>query len=269
MLQSRWFRKSGPECPVIDALNEILAGTEVASPLLIWGVILLAAVLRAFTGFGFALAAVPVFSLFMSPSEAVVLSASLGCAISLLTIRTYWGGYPLRPMAPLLLASLVGTGVGAAVLKSISGQQFQLFVGIAVILACLALTFYRPDRSHPGGWAAAVAGGTSGLLNGAFAIAGPPVIIYAMATEPEPARSRSFLLTFFLFSYPFALTMYAFAGFVTLASAWHFLLAFPAMYAGDRMGYRLFNRFGTAFHHRVALAVLYAVGAGIVVKALA
>ncbi len=236
--------------------------------LLIWGVIILAAVLRAFTGFGFALAAVPVFSLFMPPAQAVVLSASLGLAISLLTIRTYWGRYPLRPMAPMFLMSLVGTAVGVWVLQSLSGQQFQLFVGVAVILACLALTFYRPGGLRPAPGPAALAGGVSGLLNGAFAIPGPPVIIYAMATEPDPARSRSLLLTFFLFSSPFALVMYALAGFVTPVSLWLFLLAFPAMYVGDKVGYHLFHRFGSVLYRRVALVALYGVGAGIIFKAL-
>ena len=235
---------------------------------MLWGVIIGAAILRAFTGFGFALAAVPVFSLFMPPTLAVVLSASLGFAISLLTIRTYWGRYPLRPMAPLLLMSLVGTALGVLVLRAISGAQFQLLIGIAVILACAALTFFRPGRLTPGRGAAAVSGLVSGLLNGAFAIPGPPVIIYAMASEPDPVRSRALLLTFFLFSSPFALAMYAAAGFVTPISLWLFLLAFPAMYVGDKVGYHLFHRFGTAFYRRVALVVLYAVGVGIVLKAL-
>ena len=45
-----------------------------------------AAVLRSFTGFGFALAAVPVYSLFLPPTQAVVLSASLALAIGIQTL---------------------------------------------------------------------------------------------------------------------------------------------------------------------------------------
>ncbi len=76
------------------------------------GVVVFAAVLRAFTGFGFGLAAVPVFALLMSPEEAVVLSVSLTLAVSLLTVRTYWGQASLRPMAGMLLLALVGTVIG-------------------------------------------------------------------------------------------------------------------------------------------------------------
>ncbi len=54
----------------------------------IWLVVIFAAVMRAFTGFGFALTAVPVFSLFMSPVQAVLLSVLLGLSMSVITLRT-------------------------------------------------------------------------------------------------------------------------------------------------------------------------------------
>lgn len=252
----------------IDELTELLAGTEWVQLLLVWGVVLSAAVLRAFTGFGFALAAVPVFSLFMPPTQAVVLSSSLALAISLLTLRSYWGYYPLRAMLPLLGMLLVGTVCGVLLLGSLSPRDFRLLIGLAVIAACLALTFYRPRHREPRPGLGGITGLASGLLNGAFAIPGPPVIIYAMATEPDPARSRALLMTFFLFSALLALCSYTVAGFVTPLSPWLFLLAFPAMYVGDKLGHFLFHRFGSAFYRRVALAVLFGVGLAIVGNAL-
>ena len=158
--------------------------------LLLWVVVLLASVMRSFTGFGFALCAVPVFSLFLLPTQAVVLSASLTLSISLLSLRTYWGVVPLRPMVPLVAMALLGTAAGAALLSRISVTQFQLWVGIAVILACFGLTFFRPGKRGLSPVMAGTTGLMSGLMNGAFAIPGPPMIIYAMATEPQPERSR-------------------------------------------------------------------------------
>jgi len=227
-----------------------------------------AAVMRAFTGFGFALAAVPVFSLFMPPTEAVVLSASLTLAVSLLTLRSYWGCYPLRDMGPLVGFSALGTGLGAWALGGISPQQFRLWIGLSVIAACLVLTFYkpRPRSAHPAVGAAVGLG--SGLLNGAFAIPGPPVIIYAMATESDAVRSRALLMTFFLFSAVIALLSYGAAGFFTPVSPWLFLLAFPAMYAGDKLGFYWFNRHGGALYRRVALVLLFGVGMVITSRAL-
>lgn len=236
--------------------------------LLIWGVVVFAAVLRAFTGFGFALAAVPVFSLFMAPTQAVVLSASLTLAVSLATLKSYWGRYPLRPMAPLIGMSLPGTALGAWILREISPQQFRLWIGLAVIGACMLLAWYRPRRHRPRPVLAGGVGLGSGLLNGAFAIPGPPVIIYAMATESDAGRSRALLMTFFLFAAIIALCFYTAAGFVTIQSPWLFLLALPAMLLGDRLGFHLFDRHGTALHRRVALLALLAIGVTITAQAL-
>ena len=215
-----------------------------------------------------ALTAVPVFALFMPPTQAVVLAAALSLAVSLITLKTYWGKYPINAMVPMIVMATIGTMVGAAALIHISPQQFKLWIGLSVILACIVLTLYRPSRQRASRVLSGASGLGSGLLNGAFAIPGPPVIIYAMAAEPDPTRSRAMLMIFFLFSAVVALGSYAAAGFVTPASPWLFLLAFPAMYVGDKLGYRLFHRFGTSFHRRVALLVLFAVGVSITANAL-
>ncbi|TXS90167.1 sulfite exporter TauE/SafE family protein [Parahaliea aestuarii] len=226
--------------------------------------------MRAFTGFGFALAAVPVFSMIMPPTQAVVLSASLTLAVSLLTLKTYWGQYPLRPMLPMLSLSLLGTLVGASLLAGLSPAQFQLWIGLAVVSASLALTLYRPAQEgpRPGARWRAAAGAASGVLNGAFAIPGPPVVVYAVAAESDPGRARALLMTFFLFSAVMALASYSLAGLVTVQSPLLFLLAFPAMLLGDRLGYYLFHRYGSRLYRQVAVAVLMAVGVTTTLQAL-
>lgn len=252
----------------METLGLVLDNVEPGQLLLVWGVVIMAAVLRAFSGFGFGLAAVPVFALFMPPTQAVVLSTALTLAISLLTFRTYWGGYPLQKMLPMLALLVVGTGCGAAVLSQISPGQFRLWIGLLVITACIVLGLYRPREREPGAVLGGFTGLLSGLMNGAFAIPGPPVIIYAMATQPDGHRSRSLLMTFFLFSSLLALFSFGIAGFITPVSPWLFLLAFPAMYIGDKLGYTLFRRFGSAFYRRVALGMLFALGIAITARAL-
>jgi uncharacterized membrane protein YfcA len=230
--------------------------------------VLAAAVLRAFTGFGFGLAAVPVFALFMPPTQAVVLSSSLTFAISLFSLRTYWGEYPVKSLLPMLAMALVGTAIGVTLLARLDARQFQLWVGIAVIATCLVLTRYRPRRRQPVVGTGSAAGLLSGVLNGVFAMPGPPVIIYALATQPDPARSRSLLMTFFLFASALALVLYALAGFFTPATPWLFVLAFPLMLLGDRVGYALFHRFAGRFYRRVAVLVLLALGVVVTTRSL-
>ena len=219
---------------------EIIADIGIAELLAIWLAALFASVLRAFTGFGFALTAVPVFALFLAPVEAVVLSASLTLLSSLLTMRTFWAVVPLRPMLPLGLMSILGTAARTLLLNMISPEHFRLWVGLSVILACAWLSFVNPSQSHNTLLLRSGTGLLSGLMNGALAIPGPPMIVYAMLTEPQPELSRALLMTFFLFSAMVALVSFALAGFSTLQSLWYLLWTFPAVRVGDWLGDALF-----------------------------
>jgi uncharacterized membrane protein YfcA len=235
---------------------------------LVWLVVIFAAIMRAFTGFGFALAAVPAFTLLMSPVESVVLSIMLTLAVSLLTLKTFWGQFPVRPMFPMVSFSLLGTLIGTLVLGMIDATAFQLWIGLAVIATCLVLTFYRPTSVEPRADVSRAVGLASGLMNGVFAVPGPPVVVYAVATQPDPEKARSMMMTFLLFSAGFGFVSYTAAGYVGMHSLWLFALSFPAMYLGDKMGYWLFKRYGTALYRHVALGVLFAVGFAITARAL-
>lgn len=235
---------------------------------LVWLVVIFAAVMRAFTGFGFALAAVPVFTLLMSPVESVVLSIMLTLAVSVFTLKTFWGQFPIRPMLPMISFSLLGTLIGALVLGMLDAASFQLWIGLGVIAACMLLTFYRPTLVEPRADVSRAVGLVSGLMNGVFGVPGPPVVVYAVATQSSAEKTRALLMTFFLFSASFGFISHSAAGHVGLHSLWLFALSFPAMYLGDKVGYWLFKRYGTRLYRQVALAVLFAVGFAITARAL-
>ena len=81
-------------------------------------------------------------------------------------------------------------------------------------------------------------------------------------------KNRRYAILFFLISAFLALASYAVAGMVNLQTLWYFALAFPVLYLGDKLGTRLFLRFGDAFYRRVALIGLAAIGVAITLRAL-
>ena len=247
---------------------ESLAGIALIDLAPIWCVAVLATVLRSFTGFGFALAAVPFFALLLTPTEAVVLSASLSLGVGLQTFPQYAGKTSPRELWAMYLMAVVGTMVGARLLQIMSPGFFQAAIGVTVIAASIVLTRYHPRRRSLGNGARGAAGLGSGLINGAFAIPGPPIIIYIMATESDPARSRALMIAFFTFSSLMALANYAYAGLVEWQSLWRFLLVYPAVYLGDKLGYALFRRYGGAVYRRVAVAALLLIGVSIIARSL-
>ncbi len=230
--------------------------------------VLFAALMRAFSGFGFALMAVPVFSLFLLPGDAVVLTALLTVTVSLLSYKAWWGKVSLGHYLPMIAGSIVGTAVGVSLLAQFSPQQFQLWIGLTVVAVCLSLAGFQPRKTLDSPALSSGAGVLSGLMNGAFAIPGPPAIIYAMACIPEPVRSRAFLMVFFLASNAISLVMFTTVGLVTPVPFYLLVAVMPAMLVGDQAGTWLFHRIGGYAYRPVALAISLLVGVAITLRAL-
>ena len=73
-------------------------------------------------------------------------------------------------------------------------------------------------------------------MNGAFAIPGPPVILYVVATISDPVKSRAFLMMFFWCSSMVSLVMFGVAGLITPRPFQLLWVALPAMWLGNRIG---------------------------------
>ena len=247
------------ESPIeIDALQLALIG----------GATIVAAVLRSFTGFGFALAAVPIFSLLLPPAEVVVLSASLAMGLGLLSWRSYWGLVTVRQLAPLLLMALLGTFLGALALSALPVGPFQVCVGVAVLLTCVGMQWSPTGGGRPSAAVPYGVGLLSGLMNGALAIPGPPVIVYTLLAEPEPARSRALMMAFFSASAVIALSIFAWNGLVRQQTLTLAVLILPALYVGDKCGAWLFHRYADGFYRRVAFLMLVVLGVSIIARGL-
>lgn len=242
-------------------MESLLALLSPLQLIAVGGTALAAALLRAFTGFGFAMIAVPVFSLLLLPNEAVVLAATLTIAVSSTSYKEWWAKFPVDQFTPMILGSLAGTAVGVYLLSGMSRSEFQLWIGLSVIVATLATALVRP--SNKGSVPKSVTAGTgiaSGLMNGAFAIPGPPVVVYTMAVITDPGAARAFLMAFFFASNVLAVVMFTVADMVTATPLLLLLLAFPMSFIGDQLGHRAFHRFGGNAYRPVALVVALALG---------
>lgn len=249
---------------MVDVLNEVGLLTLLGMA----ATVFFANLLRAFTGFGFALAALPVFSLFLAPTTAVSVIVLLTLAVSLQSLNSYRQDIPMRDMAGTIIMSGIGTLFGTYLLLIFTPELFRLFIGGTVMLACLLLMRYKPVPHRAGGVFGLGSGLASGLLNGALAIPGPPAIIYSMAVYERARVARAFLMGFFLFSAAFATASYGVKGIIGMAELTLFALCYPAMIAGEKLGTFLFEKYGDAAHRRIAIWALFAIGLSVAAAAI-
>jgi uncharacterized membrane protein YfcA len=131
-----------------------------------------------------------------------------------------------------------------------------LLAGVILLFACALLVFSKRFSFSGSTFKDLFTGSAAGLLNGLLSMPGPPLIVYVLATEKDPAHSRALLMTLLLASAALALLNFGWMGFITLDSFWLFLLAWPVMLFGDRLGNYWFTLYGSAQYRRVAISVL-------------
>ncbi len=235
---------------------------------MLWVVILFASVVRAFTGFGFALCAVPGFSFLLSPTDSAVLAVMLTLGISVLTIQNYRGNRTFNSIVPMLVMALVGTIIGAWVLVKIDQNQFRALVGSIVIVSSLLLSLYQPQKRVDSKPLAISVGLGAGLMNGALGIPGPPVIIYALFAEPEVNRSRAMLMQFFAAASFFGSLVFFLTGLIHWQVVGIFFAGLPVMILGNYIGDAFFMRYGDRFYRKIALAISIILGVVTLISAL-
>lgn len=216
----------------------------------------LAGVLRGFTGFGAALAAVPALTLVAPPVEVVPCVMLLQVAAGLQLLPRTWRVIDWPAIVPLLASALVATPLGTLLLDRVPPDAMRAVIGLSVLGAVLLLATGAGLEREPSLLARLGIGALSGLFNGGTAMAGPPVIVYFLATRRSAAASRASLLTYFLILSLAGTLSVAAAGLVTRRTLWLAALMLPALALGNELGDRWFDRASAALYRRIALVVL-------------
>lgn len=211
--------------------------------------------LRGVTGFGFALAAVPIYSLIVPPIFAVVLAQILQVAAAPVDLVQNRKILDRRALRLLILGALPAVALGALLATRLSPDLLRLVIAGLVLMGLGAL---MADIKLPAGRRPALmAGACAGLLAGLAAMPGPPAVAYFLGRGTDKRVSRASLLVFFAFTALVALVFVALSSDVlSWAVAGAAALAWPALMAGTWAGSKLFERLGDGSYRRAALGVL-------------
>lgn len=236
------------------------SGLDGAALAFAFAVVLAAGFLRGFTGFGFALMAVPALALVLEPAAAVPAALVLQTLAGVQLLPKVWRHVDWRSMRPLLAGAAVGAPFGIYVLSQVPAAAMRAAIGVAVLAAVYVLWRGARLKAQPPAGVTLAVGLASGVLNGATAMGGPPVIALYLALPSGVAVGRASLLVFFFFGSLAAVALAALAGLIRVETLVFVALMIPAMTAGNLLGDRLFDLAGAAHYRRVALVVLLATG---------
>ena len=208
---------------------------------LIFVTVFLAGILRGFTGFGFALAAVPVITLFIDPAAIVPAVPIVAMIAGAKQFHRAWGKANWPAIRRLLAGAILGTPFGVLALTLLPANVMRIVIGVTLLAAVLLLWRGYKFRKAPPTSAQLGIGLVSGLLNGATAMGGPPVILYFLASPEGVVVGRASLLIYFLFISIWSIAMQAASGLIDLRVIVLALLMIPVMAIGNAIGDRLFD----------------------------
>ncbi|MGH6942013.1 sulfite exporter TauE/SafE family protein [Hypericibacter sp.] len=215
-----------------------------------------AAVVRGFSGFGFSLLSITALSLVMEPAAIVPSIFMLEVAASLPLLPGIWRDIHWRSIGWLLLGYTVFVPIGVWLLANAPVAPMKLALGIFVIATAIMLLRGFALKQMPSRVATLAAGGASGLLNGAFGIGGPPVVLFYFSSPAGAAAGRASIIAFFIATDLLGLGFQAREGLITGTSFWRFLLFLPPLLIGVWIGNRGFKSVDPALFRRIVLWLL-------------
>jgi uncharacterized membrane protein YfcA len=244
------------------------AGLTAAKIAAFGAIVFAAAVLRGYSGFGFAIAAVPLLALFMAPELVVVIAVGMQMLGGFIDAPSARAECERAPLVWMIGGAIAGSPLGAAALAAVAPRVALLaisaicFVSVIALASGFAIT--GPFRRRE----AFASGVLAGVFNGVAAMPGPPAVAYLIARGLPAARMRATLSVFFLATALAGFAALAWSGLVTGAALALTALGFPLMAAGTFVGVRLFRWNEGRAHRRVALALLFAIAVTSGAKAL-
>ncbi len=232
-------------------------------------IFLLAGFTQGVSGFGSALVAMPLLTMFMDVQAAVPLCMLNGLLITLslsLQLRSYIDWAKIRP---LLVGCLPGIVFGLLVLQNIRNTVLQIFLGLLII--CYALySFFakpRPAQKLASIWAY-IAGFLTGGIGCSLGAGGPPTIIYVTLSGWTNDEIKAALSIFFFISGVFIALGHAVSGITTSFVLHQFMHSAPFTLIGVWAGVLLYNRINRCYYIKIMLFLLFLMGGGMLVGAL-
>lgn len=201
------------------------------------------------SGLGFSLIAAPSLALAVGPRAGVAVTNLLAMAVALAVLATSSRPLDIRRARILVPAGLIGVVPGTIAFYLLPANWLQVTVRAVTGLGLAAVSIARRLRAAPSLATTTVAGLASGFSSAVAGAGGPPLVIYAIATDwPQPQFAATGQIAYALQ----AATALAIKGVPSLPLLW-LSAAIAATLSGVAAAHLLASRINTAHARRAAI----------------
>lgn len=223
--------------------------------------ILIAALIRGYSGFGYSALVISASSLVINPLQFVAVVVILEAAMSLQAWRGVGRDVDWRRVGFLMAGAAIGLPLGLWALTGISEDAARAAISAYVLVMCLVLLAGWRLQGEWRGGSNFVAGIASGLAN-APGMGGLPIAAFFAAQTMPASVFRATLIAYFPLLDLYSAPLYWWHGLVSWDTLYASVLALPLTFLGNWLGGRHFLRTDPQEFRRFAI-VLLAVLAGL------
>lgn len=225
-------------------------------------------ILRGISGFGFSLTLVVTLTFFLPPAEATALIFIWEISASILHLPFVWKHVDWKALKWLCLGCMIGTPLGVLSLIAIPPAPMTVLInGTVIVLSLVMLRGFKLKRNLTN--AEIIGTGTvSGIINGASANGGPPVILLFFSSPAGANVGRASLIAYFLFTDIFASAVFASQGMMSLSLIITALYYLPCLALGIWIGSKLYHKIDERSFKRFVIILLIIISAFGCIKAL-
>jgi uncharacterized membrane protein YfcA len=247
----------------INSLNSL--GLNLFSLIVTVTSVFIAGTIRGYSGFGFAMVAVTSISLVLPPAHVVPLVLILEVLASIRLVPQVWRNIDWYSLRWLLAGSLFATPFGAYLLANIPALPMRVSISLLVLVAAILLLHGWAWKRMPGRPLIFATGVACGILNGAAAIGGPPVILLYLSSPAGVTVSRASIIAYFLGIDAMCLAMASIQGLTTYKTLLMTVVCLLPLLFGIAVGSRMFNKVDKkSFRHHVLILLIILSIAGLI-----
>ena len=223
-------------------------------------VAVLAAIFRAFTGFGANVIWGPVLMLFYGPVDMVAIMAIAACATSPQLVLPAAKDADWRTIGIMFAAVFVAVPLGVVTLLHVDPHVVKRAFGIFILVCAVVLASGWVYRGTHSKWATAATGALAGWIGGFAGVGGPVLVIYFMAAPGEVRVQRANNTVSVSMVAPITLLALIWNGAIGTDAWIRALLLLAPVAFGQWIGGRLFRNASIRLFRRVSLGLMMAIG---------
>jgi hypothetical protein len=225
-------------------------------------------ILRGICGFGFSLTLVVALTFFLPPLLTTSLIFIWEILASILHLPFVRKHVDWKAIKWLCLGCLIGTPFGVYSLLLIPPAPMTMIINLTVIvLSLIMLRGYTLKRSL-NACEIVGTGAISGIINGASANGGPPVILLFFSSPAGAGVGRASLIAYFLFTDSFASSILILKGAMNMQIFATALCYIPCLALGIWIGSKFYHRIDEQKFKRFVIILLIIISSFGCIKAL-